>query len=138
MRSLLILIFTLSNYAFASSPELELYDLKVDFSLNGDPVFSPEILVKEGEKAMVSHRIGSEDYFIEVVATSFPAKHPPTFIILMQFVVGKISNSGERTMMTNLNLMTTENEPAKVTTNEENGEKDALSLAVVAKRSPRS
>lgn len=127
MKMLMAALLFVGISAFASTGG---YDLKMDLSLNGKLVSSPRMIVKAGEKAMITQSNNSEESFIEVTAKEGPIQNHKG--ILMNFVVGTVGKDGKRTVLSEPQILAKENEPAQITVDEANGSK--MSLSVVAKR----
>jgi ribosomal protein S4 len=126
MRVLGFVLTIIAGSAFAENG----YDLKINLSLNGKHVASPRIIVKAGEKATITQRGYSQESFIEVVATENEAKNVPG--ILMKFSVGYIQKNGERTIISQPQILTNENSLSTMTVGKIGEEQ--LSLIVQAER----
>lgn len=124
----LITIFTLALSAQASIAATRGYDLTIDYSLNGQRVTSPRVIVKEGETATIIRKVGDEETFIEVEATEGQMMDKSG--IKMKLAVGTISKDGERRIISQPELLTTEKAPAELTIKGE----ETISLSVHAKR----
>lgn len=125
MRLLAMLLFTLSNSAFASSASHNNYVLKLDWSKNGKSIFSPQILVQSGKKGTVSQKTENEEPFIEVLASEI--KHQGQNRLLMNFTLGYIQKNGKRTIVSQPKMMTRENESGLMTFTKKDGSEFSLS-----------
>ncbi len=126
MRVLGFALALIAGSAFAGNS----YDLKINLSLNGKHVASPRVIVKAGEKATITQRVDSQESFIEVVATESEAKNAPG--IMMKFIVGYIQKNGDRTIISQPQILTNENFPSTMTVGKIGEEQ--LSLTVQAER----
>ncbi len=106
------------------------YALKINLSLNGQHIASPRLLVKAGEKATISQKVGSQESFIEVIATENESRNNPG--IRMKFIIGYIQKNGERTVIAQPQIIAHENSPAGLTQGKAGQEQ--LSLTVEAER----
>ncbi len=131
MKLAFVFFMFLSTAAMASTAG---YDLKMDLSLNGKNVSSPRVVVKAGEMASITQTSekGEASSFIEVVVSEGEIKNHKG--ILIKFKVGSISKTGERTVLSEPQILAKENEPAKVTVSNKEGGIEQISLSVVAKR----
>lgn len=103
----------------------------MDLSLNGKHISSPRVIVKAGETATITQKTDTEESFIEVVATEGEVQNHKG--IIMNFTVGTIGKSGERTIISRPQILAKENEQAQITVGE-NGGIENLSLTVLATR----
>ena len=126
----ILVLFTvfLSGSAFAATNG---YQLKLDLSIGGKHVLSPQILVTEGATASVTEEVDGEKTFIEVVATEKPTGKKNA--ILMKFVVGTVTSSGERRILSTPTLISLENNMAQITV-ENKKPKGDLTLSAIATR----
>jgi type II secretory pathway component GspD/PulD (secretin) len=113
--------------AFAST---NAYDLKMELSLNGRPLSSPHLVVKEGEKASILQDSNGEKTFVDVVTTE--KMMDGERVVFMDFKIGTISATGERKVIASPQITTFENEKAKISVGEDG--KEDVSLSVVATR----
>lgn len=127
MKLLGLALILVGSSAFATTNG---YDLKMDLSMNGKRVSSPRIIVKAGEKGTINQKTGTEESFIEVVATEGQVQNHKG--IMMNFTVGYIGKNGERNIVSKPQILAKENEPALITVGEKDGTE--LSLSVVVKR----
>lgn len=129
MKQITVFIcFLVGSAAFANGGG---YDLKMDLSMNGKHVSSPRLIAREGEVASITQNLNGEKIFIEVVATEKPTANNRA--ILMSFVVGKISATGEKTIVSTPKIIALENDKAEVTVNNDQG-KESIALSVTAAR----
>lgn len=129
MKTVLVLCAVLvSTSAFAGTNG---YHLKIDLSIGGKHVLSPQIIVKEGEMASVTEEVSGEKTFVEVVATEKPVEKKNA--ILMKFVVGIVTASGERKILSTPKLIVLEGNKAQITV-EKNSPEGNLTLSAVATR----
>ncbi len=109
------------------------FKLNVELSLKGQHVSSPRIIVKEGEKALItqesSNNIKTE---LEVVVKEQTTPNGVT-AIMMDFIISQISNDGIKSMISKPRILSIENEQAQIIQNDEDG-KEVLSLSVIANK----
>lgn len=105
------------------------YNLKFDLSLNGKHVASPRLITKEGETASIVQKNDEGETFIDVVATKATNMKNA---VLMNFTIGTIGKSGERTTLSKAQIIAKENKQATITQHESDG-RENLSLTVIAK-----
>lgn len=127
MKELGLALLFVGHSAFAATNG---YDLKMALSMNGKLTSSSHIVVKAGETATIDPKEGTEQNFIEVVATEGEGQTKSG--ILMKFAVGYIGKSGKRTIVSRPQILAMENEPASITVGQKG--KPEISLSVVAKR----
>lgn len=128
----LIMVLFNSFVILVGSPALaksNAYDLKMELSLNGKHVSSPRILTKEGESASVTQEANGEKVFLDVIATEKPTNNKPG--ILLKFVVGTVSATGEKTTVSTPQIIALENEKAQISVTAKDRE---MSLSVSASR----
>ena len=106
------------------------YDLKMDLSMDGKHVSSPRVITEEGSVASITQQADGKTYFIDVVASEEGAKGA----INMKFVVGTVSDSGERTVVAEPTISALEKEKAEISVRDETSPA-RVSLSVVATRS---
>jgi len=125
-----IIIFILNfSYAYASTNS---YDLKMALSLNGSPVSSPRLIVKEGETATYTEKTKAGENFIEVTATEGTVQNHRG--IMMKFVVGTIDINGKKSVISEPQVLAKDNEPAQITIGKKGDSPPQISLSVIAKR----
>lgn len=130
MNKFIFLILVFSS-VFAGA-ETEKYDLKLELSVNGQLISTPSIRAIAGEKASIIQKNGTEESFIDVVATEGQGQIKGKKAILMKFIVGTIKD-GQRTILSQPQILALENSKAEITIKEPTG-KENLSLSVVAKK----
>ena len=108
------------------------YNLKMDLSLNGKHVSSPSLMTKAGQKATVTQKTDSGQTFIEVVANEGIKKGNRG--VLMKFVVGMISKSGKRTILSRPQILARENQPAEIVVSKGSESKPEVALSVIVQR----
>jgi len=129
MKFFIGIVFSLvSTTAIAAQ---QAYDLKMELSLNGQAVASPHIIVKEGKTATVIQKKNGKETFIEIVASEKQTEEYKG--ILMKFKVGMVGANGQRTVLSEPQILTIENEKAQVTVGN-NEHSEAVSLTVIASR----
>ncbi len=116
-------------YAFIASALANTggYDLNIELSMNGKHISSPHVIAKEGETASVIQQIDGEKIFMDVITTERPTDKG----ISMKFVVGKISATGEKEIISTPQVIALENEKAQISVR---SKKERVSLTVVASR----
>lgn len=114
--------------AFAGSPG---YDLKMELSINGKHISSPRVITKDGVVATITQKTNTEESFIEVIASEGEVQGNKG--IMMKFVIGVIGKDGERIIVSQPQILARENVKAEIKEGQ-NGDKETLSLSVVAKR----
>lgn len=107
------------------------YDLKMELSLNGKIISSPQILAKAGETATITQKTDDQENFIEV--TAIDGSILGNDGIMMTFVVGTVDKDGQRRILSKPQIFAKENKPSEITV-EQDGSEEILSLSVVAKR----
>ncbi len=107
------------------------YDLKIELSMNGKYVSSPRLITEEGKQASITQESEGKKIFIDVIATEKPTGSKQA--ILMKFVIGTISATGEKKIVSTPKIITLENKKAEITIGDQPGKED-LSLSVVATR----
>ena len=107
------------------------YDLKMELSMNGKIISSPQILAKAGETATVTQKTDDQENFIEV--TAIDGSILGNDGIMMTFVVGTIAKDGSRTILSKPQIFAEENKQSEIML-EQDGSNEMLSLSVVAKR----
>lgn len=129
LATLTLTTWTLVTSAFASG---ESFEVKIDLLLNGKHISSPRVILKEGESATIIQKTKTVDNFIEVRA--FKNEAPNQEGILMKLIVGEIGEGGKRTIVSQPQILTKENEPSQITVNAKEKGSEKLSLSVVAKK----
>lgn len=127
-KILVVMIFLVCNSVFASTNE---YDLKMDLSINGKHVSSPRVIAKEGETTSMTQDSNGEKIFMDVIATEQVINNKQS--ILMKFVIGRFSETGERTILSTPQIITIDNKRAQITVGDKQ-EKEDLALSVIATR----
>lgn len=122
------IFFLVGSSAMASTNG---YDIKMELSMNGKYVASPRVITKVGETASITQDSNGEKVFVEVNATEKPTNNKQA--ILMKFVVGTISATGEKKIVSTPQIITVENQKAKITVGTPQGQ-EAFSLSVIATR----
>lgn len=108
------------------------FDLKIDLNIDNQHIFSPNLIVKEGEMAYAVNEIGTEKTFIEVQSSEqkFPNGKSGIF---MSFIVGKIKADGTKDIISRPEILAYENKKAEIFISKKENTKD-LSLSVIAKK----
>lgn len=127
MKSFILALAFVGTSAFAGTNG---YDIKIDMSLNGKHISSPQFIVKEGLKASMTQKNESQESFIEVIATEGTIQNNKG--ILMTFVVGTIDRNGQKIVTAQPQILAKENVPAKITVGTKDG--NQLSMSVIANR----
>lgn len=107
------------------------YDLKMELSINDKHISSPRIIAKEGETALVTQDSNGEKIFVEVIATEKPTDNKKS--ILMRFVIGTISSTGEKKILSTPQMIALENERAEISVGNQ-AKKVDLDLSIIATR----
>lgn len=128
MKLLVASVLVMSNSLFASSNG---YDLKMEMSLNAKTISSPRIVVKENQTGSITQKTDTEENFIEVTASEGQVGKNKG--ILMKFTIGSVLKNGQRTILSEPQILAKENEPAKILIDDGHGGEE-LSLTVIAKR----
>ena len=123
-NSVVLLSMFLSLPVFAAS---KTYNLKMDLSMEGKHVSSPQINVKEGEPALLTQEANGEKISMEVVVTGQEKA------VVMNFVISTLTAKGEKKILAKPKITALENEKAEISVGTEKS-KDLLSLSVTAKR----
>ena len=126
LTALFFIFIASSAFAYTHS-----YGLNIDLSLDGKLVSSPKMNVKEGQTASITQDSNGKKTFIQVVALEQPTNGKAA--ILMKFVVGTISSTGEKTILSTPQILTLENEKAEVSVGSRKESSD-LKLSVIATR----
>ena len=129
MKTLFLIAILLGTSALAREKG---YDLKIKLAINGKLVSSPRMIVREGEKAIISQKTEREESFIEVIATEGASQGHKG--IMMNFKVGRISKNGQRIIISNPQVLVRENKTATFMVSDDKNEKEKLSLSVRAQR----
>lgn len=114
------------------------YDIKMDLSLNGKVISSPQIIAKDGEVASITSGTEDGEHFIEVTAIEESILGNKG--IMMTFVMGKIEKDGQRIILSKPQLFAKENQKSEVVVEPIAEQVDGgvgqemLSLSVIAKR----
>lgn len=129
MGKLMALIcFLVGSSALANT---NAYELKMELSMNGKHVSSPRLITEEGKQASITQESDGKKMFIDVIATEKETDNKQA--ILMKFVIGTISATGKKTIVSTPQIISLENLKAEITIGDQPGKED-LSLAVVATR----
>jgi hypothetical protein len=123
-----LICILVGSSAFASTNG---YDLKMELSMNGKHVSSPRVITKEGETASITQDSNGEKIFMDVIATEKPTDNKQA--ILMKFVVGTISATGEKKIVSTPQIIALENQKAEIKVGNQPGKED-LALSVIATR----
>lgn len=126
-----LLFFLMSSTVFAAGPTA--YNMKVDLSLNGKHIGSPQVTTTAGDQASVIIDSKNQKYFIDVVANEEPAKDGGKSGVNMNFTVGTVSATGKKTVISNAGIIAVENEKAQLSQTNNKGVEE-FSLAVVVNR----
>lgn len=102
MTKLGLFCFLFMSSLFASVPS---YNVKMDLSLNGRHIFTPDIVAREGVVSTVTHNVDGEETFVDIL----PMKDKSKDLIVMKMTVGTIGKNGERTILGTPEIMTKEN-----------------------------
>lgn len=129
MKTLVVFAMLFATSAFAKEKG---YDIKLELALNGKIISSPRLLVRDGEKAVINQKKDSEESFIEVVAKEGASQDHKG--IMMHFKVGRISKGGHRTIISNPQVLVSENKLATFMISDKENGSEQLSLSVLAQR----
>lgn len=116
----------LSPTAFA---QLNTYELKIDVAIDGKKVATPKIILKEGEKGTINSKSESTETNIEVVTTKEKNNH-----LLMKFKVALVGENGQRKIIGEPVIITSEKEPANIEVSQSPNQTSKLSLTVTAQK----
>lgn len=128
MKGFALVVLFVSQASFAATNG---YDLKMEMALDKKTIASPRIIVQENLSAMVTQKTDSEENFIEVTASEGSVGGNKG--ILMKFIIGSIGKNGQKTILSEPQVLAKENEPAKIKI-EDGHDGGELSLTVIAKR----
>lgn len=127
----LITLLLTSSTSFAAT---QAYEMKVEFSINGQVVSSPKIHTLDGESTTVTQKNEyNVETFVEVTATEGQGGIKDNKAILMKFKIGTIEN-GERKVLAEPQIMTIENKKAEISITNLKEDKAHVSLSVIAER----
>ena len=129
MKKMAVLLFLMVGSSALAT--LRTYDLKVNLTMNGKHVSSPQIIAKEGETASMTQELNGEKIFMDVIATENTAKDKNA--IFMKFSVGTISAKGEKKIISTPQILALENQKAEIQVVDEKDHEN-LSISVVAIR----
>lgn len=108
------------------------YDIKMDLTIDGKKVSSPQVSVKRGETASVTQDTAQGKTVLEVTADEGEVDNHKG--ILMKFSISSVTADGTRTVLATPQILTaTDNERAEITVGNPE-EKGRVSLSVTAKR----
>jgi len=107
------------------------YDIKMDLTIDGKKVSSPQLSVKRGETASVTQETSQGKTVLEVTADEGEMDNHKG--ILMKFSISSLTADGTRTVLASPQILAVENERAEVTVGNPE-EKGRVSLSVSAKR----
>ncbi len=127
MKLTIIVLAFMSSFAFGS---INGYNLKMDLSVNGKHVSSPQLIVMAGEAATITQKTEMEWFSIDVIATEGSIQNQTG--ILMKFVIGIIRKNGEPMIRVQPQILAKENELAQVTVSGQDG--NEVSLSIIANR----
>ena len=103
MKTIILASVFISFPIFAET--LPIYRVKMDVNVKGEKVLSPDIKVKEGERATVIKKTKDGERFIDIEVTKgFGDKSD----LLMKISTGLIDEMGNRTVISEPELLTTE------------------------------
>lgn len=125
-------IFAFSNLALAAVENFKAFDLEMNLSIDGKAVSTPRIIVKEGEKGIVTQEVDGQISTIEVVAKEI-RRADFTKAIKLEFTVSKVSADGKSTVISKPKIIAAPNAEALIQVGE-TGRPEALSLSVVANK----
>lgn len=125
------LLLLLATTAFAATTS---YDLKMQISLDGKLISTPEIITHTGVATTFSSGTGTDDISIEVLATETSVNDKKG--ILLNFVFKTTVKGGQKTSTTSrkAEVLVTEGKPTTFTVGDAKSGKEELSLTVVAKK----
>lgn len=127
MKLIYLFFAFIGHSAFATLPG---YDLKMDLTINGKHISTSQVIIKNGESALIKEKTDKDESFIEVHATEGSIQNHKG--IIMNFVIGAIELDGQRIIKAKPQILANENEKAHITVGENNG--DEISISVIAKR----
>jgi type II secretory pathway component GspD/PulD (secretin) len=109
------------------------YEIDMNLSLNGGKyITSPRITVKDGVAATMAESTNNAETFIEVVATEGQIQDRKG--IFMKFKVGTVDKDGNKTIISEPQILASENEPAQISIGDNTNGTEKMSLIVVAKK----
>lgn len=130
-----LLLLFLSELTFAS---VHKFDLKIDFSLNGKHISSPQILLLEGEPSTITTNTEAGKIFLTVTTMAlreFKGADTKSLknkkLIPLQFAVGKIDKAGNEKILSQPQLIAIEGQRATITEGTDKN-KEEISIAVTA------
>ncbi len=130
---LFVAVMALSTTAFASiERSIKAFDIDMNLAIDGKQVSTPRIIVKEGEKGIVTQEVGGQISKIEVVAKEI-RRSDLSKAIRLDFTVSKVSADGKSTVISKPRIIVANNAEAMITSGE-TGRPEALSLSVVANK----
>lgn len=128
-----VLVFTSFN-AFSAIRKTKAYDLKMQLSLNGKIISSPQITAKVGEAALITQKINDTDEMSFIEVTAIDGTILGNTGIMMTFKVGTIDANGEKTIYSKPHVFAKENKEAEIVVEHGTGDsKELMSLTILAK-----
>ena len=123
-----LFVFLFSTTLMAAT---NIYELKMNFSIDGKNISSTTIIVEDGKIGTVVQENKKEKNFFEVVATEGEINGNKG--ILMNFKVGHILKDGSKKILFSPRLLSKNGQEASVTVGDEKT-KEEMTLKVTAKR----
>lgn len=120
------LLMMTSLIAVSATPKQ--FNLKMDLSIDGKHASSPQLIVKEGQKALIQQGDKNQTTFIEVVAIEEKSVEDKS--ILMKFVIGTIEKDGSRKVISTPQIRTLPSEKAEVRVGDQE-RPEAISFSVI-------
>lgn len=105
-------------------------DMKVNLSINGKNIASPQFLVENGKTASITEQVGKEKFFIEVHAQN-EQKVENKKGVLMKFKIGIFNPDSSVKIISQPQILAIPNQQAKIEISDTN--KNEIVLSVLAK-----
>ncbi len=124
-----LVAFSISLPTLAAN-QIKTYNLKMNISLDGKHIFSPDLTVKEGTKGFITSNGKTDITYIEVTATDHKTADGKQTVHL-KFNIGKLNKDGSKTLTFSPEIIAIPNKKASIEVGE-NPKKELLALSVLA------
>lgn len=126
MKAISLFFIFLSSSTWAAT---NVYELQIDLTLNQKPTISKQLSIADGSKVTISEEGKGVTTTVEVTAKEGAIQN--TKGIVFDLVIGTIAKDGKKTILSRPQILAKENEPAEITSaNNEN----EISLSLLVKR----
>lgn len=125
---MLNLFMALITSAFAVSSQ-NTYQLNLEVKMNGELVNFPNKTIQEGKKTTLVHNHKGKTVFIDILAKESEILEDERASVQMNFTLSEIKPGGKKTVLSNPQIITIENERASIAQSNEQGQ-EVLSVTV--------